>query len=96
MQQSYLCQKNQNYLQGKANLRFFLSYSLRTTIKITIYSVLFMLSCYSQNSSKKVDSFNRTFFEVKMKPPKTKQMLLKGTTYIMVRKKQNSFCEIAP
>ena len=35
---SYIYPKNQNYLLPKADLRFFLSYRLRTTIKITIVS----------------------------------------------------------
>ena len=38
LQQSYLCQKNQNYVLEKADLRFFLNYGLRITIKITIFS----------------------------------------------------------
>ena len=57
-QQSYLCPKNQNYLLGKADFRFFLSYGLRTTIKITISSTFYVKdnfsSCYSRNSCKKI------------------------------------------
>ena len=47
MQQGYLCPKNQNYLLGKADLGFFLSYRLRTTIKLQ-YSVLFTLQIIFQ------------------------------------------------
>ena len=68
-QQSYLCPKNQNYLLEKSDLRFFLNYGLRTTIKITIFSTFYVTdnfsSCYSQNSCnscKKIDFFNKTFF----------------------------------
>ena len=57
-QQSYLCPKNQNYLLWKANLRFFLSYGLKTTIKMTIFSTFYVTdtfsSCYSQNSCNKI------------------------------------------
>ena len=53
-QQSYLCLKYQNYLLQKADLRFFLNYRLKTTIKITIFSTFYVTdnfsSCYSQNS----------------------------------------------
>ena len=35
-QQSYLCPKNQNYLLGKADLRFFLSHRLRVIIFLTV------------------------------------------------------------
>ena len=64
--QSYLRPKNQNYLLEKANLRFFLSYGLRTTIK-SKYSVLFMLQIVFQAvivaiHAKNTDSFNKTFF----------------------------------
>ena len=45
---------------------------------------------------KNTDSFNKTFFKVKMKPPKYEANGTKVTTYIMVRKKQKSFCEIVP
>ena len=41
-QQSYLCPKNINYLLEKADLRFFLSYGLMTTIKITIFSSFYV------------------------------------------------------
>ena len=43
MEWSYLCSKNQNILLGKADLRFFLSYRLRTTIKITIFSTFYVV-----------------------------------------------------
>ena len=53
MQQGYLSSKNQNHLLGKADLGFLLSYGLRTTIKITIFSTFYVidnsLSYYSQN-----------------------------------------------
>ena len=66
-QQSYLCPKNQNYLLEKSDLRFFLNYGLRTTIKITIITTFYVTnnfsSCYSGNScNKNTDSFNKTFF----------------------------------
>ena len=53
-QQIYLYPKNQNYLQEKSDLRFFLNYALRTTIKITIFSnfldgVLNYTYCFNQN-----------------------------------------------
>ena len=35
--------KNQNYLLGKADLGFFLSYGLRTTIKIRISSTFYVI-----------------------------------------------------
>ena len=80
-QQSHLCQKNQNYLLEKADLRFFLGYGLRTTIKITIFSTFYVTdnfsNCYSWNSCKK-----NTDSEI--------------TTYILIKKKQKIFCEIAP
>ena len=41
-QQSYLCLKNQNKLLEIRHLRFFLSYGLRTTIKITIFSTFYV------------------------------------------------------
>ena len=66
-QQSYLCSKNQNYLPGKTVL-FFLSYGLKTTIKIKISRTFYMnvidnfSSCYSQNLSKKnTHFFNKIF-----------------------------------
>ena len=40
---------------------------------------------------KNTDSFNKTFFKVKMKPPKYEANGTKVTTYIMVKKKQKSF-----
>ena len=83
---------------GKADLRFFLSYRLKTTIKITIFSTFYVAgifsSCFSRNSCKKnTDSFNK---KVKMQSPNMKQIATEVTTYIIVRKKQKSFCEIAP
>ena len=61
MQQSYLCPGNQNYLLGKGDLRFFLSYGLRTTIKITRFSTFYIIgnfsSCYGWNSCKKYRLF---------------------------------------
>ena len=60
-QQSYLCPKKQNYLLEKADLRFFLSYRLQTTIKITIFSTFYVTdkfsSCHSRNSCKKYRLF---------------------------------------
>ena len=50
----------------------------------------------AKKKKKNTDSFNKTFFKVKMKPPKYEANGTKVTTYIMVRKKQKSFCEIAP
>ena len=41
-QQSYLCPKNQNYLLKKSDLRFFLNYGFRITIKITILSPFYI------------------------------------------------------
>ena len=59
-QQGYLFPKNQNYLLGKADLGFFLSYGLRTTIKITIFSTFYVIdnfsSYYSWNSCKKIQT----------------------------------------
>ena len=47
-QQSYLCPRNQNYLLGKADLKFFLRHGLRTTIKITTLLKLTLLhGCFS-------------------------------------------------
>ena len=40
MQQGYLCPKCQNCLLWKVDLGFFLSYRLRITIKITIFSIV--------------------------------------------------------
>ena len=65
-QQSYVCPKNQNYLLNKANLRFFLSYGLRTTKK-SQYSVLFMLWITFQVAiveicAKKYRLFKKTFY----------------------------------
>ena len=61
-QQSYICPKNQNYLIEKADLRFFLNYGLRTTIKITIFSTFYVTdkfsSCYSRNSCKKIQTLS--------------------------------------
>ena len=61
-QQSYLCPKNQNYLLEKSDLRFFLNYGLRTTIKITIFSTFYVTdnfsSCYSRNSCKKIQTLS--------------------------------------
>ena len=67
MQLGYLCRKNQNYLLGKTDLEFFLSYRLRTTIKIIIFSTFYVIdvfsSCFSWNScKKKTGSFNKTLF----------------------------------
>ena len=64
-QQSYLCPKNQNYSLGKADLKFFLSYGWRTTIKITIFNTVFYVvdnfsSCYSRNSCKKIQTLSIT------------------------------------
>ena len=79
-QQNYLCPKNQNYLLEKADLTFFFEYELRTIIKITIFSTFYVTdkfsSCYNQYSCKKT-LFQYFFFQVKMKPPNVKQMLLK-------------------
>ena len=62
MQQSYLCPKNQNYLLEKSDLRFFLNYGLRITLKITIFSTFYVTdnfsSCYSRNSCKKIQTFS--------------------------------------
>ena len=59
-------QKNQNYLLGRADLGIFLSYGLRTTIKITIFSTFFIdsfSSCYSWNLCKKIQTLSiKTFF----------------------------------
>ena len=43
--------KNQNYLLEKADLRFFLSYGLRTTIKITIFSTFYVTDNFSNSYS---------------------------------------------
>ena len=54
--------KNKNYLLEKADLRFFLNYGLRTTIKITIFSTFYVTdnfsSCYSRNSCKKIQTLS--------------------------------------
>ena len=55
MQQGYLCPKNQNYLLGKVDLGFFLSYGLRATAKVQ-HSALFMFQIIFE------DSFNKIFF----------------------------------
>ena len=49
MQQNYLCPKSQNYLPGMGDLRFFLSYGLRATIKITICSTFYVLDNLSSS-----------------------------------------------
>ena len=41
-QQSYLCLKNQNYLLGKVDLRFFLSYGLKTTINTSLFNNIYL------------------------------------------------------
>ena len=60
-QQGHLRPKNQNYLLGVAELGFFLSYELGTTIKITIFSTFYVIdnfsSCYRQNFCKKYRLF---------------------------------------
>ena len=65
-QQSYLYPKNQNYLLGKADLRFFLSNRLRTTIKIAIFSMFYVIdnfsSCYSRNLCKKIQTLSTKLF----------------------------------
>ena len=57
----YLCPKNQYYLLGKADLKFFLSYRFRTIIEIKMFSTSYitdnLLSCYSQNLCKKYRLF---------------------------------------
>ena len=57
-QQGYLCQKNQSYSLGKADLGFFLSNG-STTIKITIFNTFYtsFSSCYRWNSCKKYRLF---------------------------------------
>ena len=61
-QQSFLCSKNLNYLLKKSDLRFFLNYGLRTTIKITIFSTFYVTdnfsSCYSENSCNKIQTLS--------------------------------------
>ena len=61
-QQSYLCPKNQNNLLEKADLRFFLIYVLRTTIKITIFSTFYVTnnfsSCYCQEFMQKIQTLS--------------------------------------
>ena len=60
MQQSYLCLKNQNYLLGKADLRFFPSYGLRTTIIFSTFYVTDNFSSrYSQNLCKTCVLFSK-------------------------------------
>ena len=63
-QQGYLCPKNQNYSLEKADLKFFLSYGWRTTIKITIFNTVYVIdnfsSCYSRNSCKKIQTLSIT------------------------------------
>ena len=57
MQQSYLCPIKQNYLIEKDDLRFFLNYAFRTTIKIISFGTFYVTdnfsSCYSRNSCEK-------------------------------------------
>ena len=66
-QKRYLCSKNQNYLPEKADLRFFLSCGLRTTIKIiisTFYVIDNLSSCYSKNLCKRNKTLcNKTFYK---------------------------------
>ena len=49
--------KNQNYLLVKADVRFFFSFGLRTTIKVTIFSIFYVTdnfsSCYGNEKTKK-------------------------------------------
>ena len=42
-QQRYLCPQNQNCIQGKVDLKFFLSYRLRTSVKIIIFSTFYVI-----------------------------------------------------
>ena len=64
--QSYLYPKNQNYLLGKVDLRFFLSYRLSATVKIKIFSTFYVidnfLSCYSWNLCKKIQILSIKLF----------------------------------
>ena len=68
-QQSYLCPKNQNNFLEKSDLRFFLNYGLRTTIKITIFRTFYVTenfsSCYSRDSCKKIQTLS-----IKLSPSK--------------------------
>ena len=60
------CPKNQNYLPENANFRFFLSYGLRTTIQIKIFSFFYVTdnfsSCYSWKLSEKIQTLSMKRF----------------------------------
>ena len=65
IQQSYVCPKNQNYLLEKPDLKFFHSYGLSTTIKITIFSTFYVIDNVSSRlveiCANNTDSFNKNF-----------------------------------
>ena len=61
-----LIPKNQNYSLGNADLGFFVSYGLRTTMKITIFSTSYVIDnfsgCYSRNSCKRKQTLSVKLF----------------------------------
>ena len=89
MQQRYICSKNQNYLLEKFDLGYFSQ--LRVEDHNKNHNIQNFLS-YNYNISscyrcaKNIYSFNKTLH---------KTNATEVATYIMVKKKQKSFCEIA-